>query len=109
LIENVVARCYYKEVDIKGPIILNERPKKTPVRGPVPARPTAPGVIRVPYPNYGPSGSNQPKFMEFISTPGFPKKWCLIETYLKNAFGNVIFRLVWILFHSWVSFCLYNI
>jgi len=74
LIENVVARCYYKEVDIKGPIILNERPKKTPVRGPVPARPTAPGVIRVPYPSYDPSDLTQPKFMEFIPILRFPKK-----------------------------------
>jgi len=54
--------------------MLNERPKQTPVRGLAPSHPTAPSVIRVPYPNYGPSGSSQPKFMEFIPTPGFPKK-----------------------------------
>jgi hypothetical protein len=31
-------------------------------------------VIRVSYPGYGPSGWIQPQFMEFIPTPGFPKK-----------------------------------
>jgi len=44
------------------------------VRGPTPAHPTAHGVVRVPYLNYGPSGSTQPKFMEFIPIPRFPKK-----------------------------------
>jgi len=70
LLQGVPARRY----GIRGPVISNERPKQTPVRGPAPSHPTAPGVIRVPYPNYGPSGSSQPKFMEFIPTPGFPKK-----------------------------------
>jgi len=63
-----------RRYDIREPVISNERPKQTPVRGPAPSHPTAPGVIRVPYPNYGPSGSSQPNFMEFIPTPGFPKK-----------------------------------
>ena len=49
--------------------------KNTPMRGPAPAHPTPAGIIRVPYPTYGPSGSTQPtKFMEFIPTTGFPKK-----------------------------------
>ena len=59
---------------IRGPGISNERAKQTLVRGPAPSHPTATGVVLVPYPNYGPSGSSQPKFMEFIPTPGFPKK-----------------------------------
>jgi len=70
LLQGVPARRY----GIRRPIISNERPKKTLVRGPAPTHPTAPGVIRVLYPNYGPSGSTQSKFMEFIPTPGFPKK-----------------------------------
>nr|ABD28298.1 hypothetical protein MtrDRAFT_AC147774g9v1 [Medicago truncatula] len=67
--EGVPARRY----GIRGPIISNERPKQTPMRV-LHQHPTAPGVIRVPYPNYGPSSSTQPKFMEFIPTLGFPKK-----------------------------------
>jgi len=43
LLQGVPARRY----DIRGPIISNERPKQTPVRGL--------GVIRVPYSNYGSS------------------------------------------------------
>jgi len=78
------------------------------MRGPAPTHPTAPGVIRVSYPGYSPSGLTQPKFMKFISTPGFSKKWCLMKTCLKYVFGNVIFILVWIMSHSWVSFCLCN-
>lgn len=70
LLQGVPARRY----GIREPIISNERPKQTSMRDPAPAHPTAPDVIRVPYPNYGPSGSTQPKFMEFILTPGFPKK-----------------------------------
>ncbi|KEH17801.1 hypothetical protein MTR_8g006515 [Medicago truncatula] len=31
-------------------------------------------VVRVPNPNYGTSTSTQPQYMEFIPTPGFPKK-----------------------------------
>jgi len=34
----------------------------------------------------------------------FPKKWCFVE--FKRCFGFVIFRLIWIMSHSWVSFCL---
>jgi len=64
-LQGVPARKY----DIRRPIISNERPKQTPVRGPAPTDPTAPSVTRVPYPNYGPSGSTQSKFMEFIPTP----------------------------------------
>ena len=74
MIENVVAGCSTRRYDIRRPIISNERPKQTPVRGPAPTHPTAPGVIRVPYPNYGPSGSTHSKFMEFIPTPEFSKK-----------------------------------
>jgi len=59
---------------ISGPIISNERSKQTPIRGPASAHLTALGVIRAPYSSYGPSCSTQPKFMEFISTPGFLKK-----------------------------------
>jgi len=39
-----------------------------------PTHPTAPGVIRVPYPSYDPSDLTQPKFMEFIPILRFPKK-----------------------------------
>jgi len=70
LLQGVPARRY----DIRQPIILNERPKQTSVRGPAPTHPTALGVIRVSYPNYSPSSSTQSKFMEFIPTPRFPKK-----------------------------------
>jgi len=66
-LQGVTTRRY----DIRGPIISNERPKQTPVRGPVPAHPTTHGIIRVPYPSYGLSGSTQPKFMEFIPIPNF--------------------------------------
>jgi len=37
-------------------------------------------------------------------TPGFPKKWCFVE--FKRCFGFVIFRLIWIMPHSWLSFFL---
>jgi len=94
---------------IRGPIILNERPKQAPLRGHASTHPTAPGVIGVSYPSYDTFGSTQPKIMEFIPTPKFPKKWWFMETYLKYAFGNVIFRLIWIMPHCWVSFCLCNI
>jgi hypothetical protein len=69
-LQGVITRRYV----IRGPIISNERPKQTLVRGPAPAHPTTPGVIKVPYSSYGPSSSTQHKFMEFIPTPGFPKK-----------------------------------
>jgi len=52
-LQGVPARRY----SIRGSVISNERPKQTPVRGPAPSHPTASDVIRVPYPNYGPSGS----------------------------------------------------
>jgi len=55
-------------------VILNDRHKQTPLRGPAPQNPTAPGVIRVPNPNYGSSASTQPQYMEFIPTPRFPKQ-----------------------------------
>jgi len=70
LLHGVTTRRY----DIRGPITSNERPKQTRMRGPAPTHPTAPGVIRVSYPGYSPSGLTQPKFMKFISTPGFSKK-----------------------------------
>ncbi|XP_039689009.1 uncharacterized protein [Medicago truncatula] len=59
---------------LRGPVPSANRPKNTPMRGPAPAHPTPAGMIRVPYPTYGPPGSTQPQFMEFIPTPGFPKK-----------------------------------
>ena len=62
-----------RRYDIKGPVISNDRHKQTPMRGPAPQNPTALGVIRVPYPNYGSSASTQPQYMEFIPTPRFPK------------------------------------
>jgi len=75
------------------------------MRDPAPAHPTPADIIRVPYPTYGPPSSTQPtRFMEFIPTPGFPKKWCFVE--FKRCFGFVICRLIWIMPHSWVSFCL---
>jgi len=52
------------------PVISTERPKQTPMRGPAPQNPTAHGVIRIPYPNYGQSGSTQPQFMEFLYNVG---------------------------------------
>jgi len=57
----------YKEV-------WHERTKQTPVRGPAPPDPIPSGVIRVSYPSYGPFGSSQLQFMEFIPTPRFSKK-----------------------------------
>jgi len=54
---------------MRWPIFSTETSKQTPVRGPAPPHPTALGVIRAPYPSYGPSGSTQPQFMEFIPTP----------------------------------------
>jgi len=59
---------------MRGPVLSIERSKQTPVRGSAPAHPTTHGLIRVPYPGYGPSSSTQPQFMEFISTPTFSKK-----------------------------------
>jgi len=61
---------------MRGPMISNDRHKQTPLRGPAPQNPTAPGVFRVPNPNYGSSASTQPQYMEFIPTPWFPKRWC---------------------------------
>jgi hypothetical protein len=59
---------------MRGPVIhSNDMHKQTPLRGPAPHNPTAPGIVRVPNPNYGPSASTQPQYMEFIPTPGFPK------------------------------------
>jgi len=59
--------------DMRGPVISNDMHKQTPLRGPTPQNPTVPRVIRVANPNYGPSASTQPQYMEFIPTPGFPK------------------------------------
>jgi len=60
---------------LRGPVLSADRPKQTPIRGHASAHPTPTSIIRVPYPTYGPPGSTQPiKFMEFIPTPGFPKK-----------------------------------
>jgi len=56
-----------------GPVISNDRHKQTPLKAPAPQNPTAHIVIRVPNPNYGPSTSIQPQYLEFIPTPGFPK------------------------------------
>ncbi|AES68634.2 hypothetical protein MTR_3g010980 [Medicago truncatula] len=58
---------------MRGPMISNDMHKQTPLRGPAPQDPTALGVIRILNPNYGSSASTQPQYMEFISTPGFPK------------------------------------
>jgi len=55
-------------------VISNDRHKQTPVRGPAIQNLTAPGVIRISYPSYGPSASTQPQYMEFIPTPGFQKQ-----------------------------------
>jgi len=59
---------------MRGPVISNDRHKQTPQRGSTPQNPTAPGVIRVPNPNYKSSASTQPQYMEFIPTSGFPKQ-----------------------------------
>jgi len=60
---------------LRGPVLSADRPKQIPMRGPAQAHPTPTDIIRVPYPTYGPPGLTQPtKFMEFIPTPGFPKK-----------------------------------
>ena len=45
---------------MRRPVISNDRYKQTPLRDPAPQNPTAPGVIRVPNPNYEPSASTQP-------------------------------------------------
>ena len=58
---------------MREPVISNDMHKQTPLRGPTPQNPNAPGVIRVANPNYGPSASTQPHYMEFIPTPGFSK------------------------------------
>jgi len=55
-------------------VISNDIHKQTPVRVSAPQNPTAPGVIRVPYPSYGLSVSTQPQYMEFIPTLRFPKQ-----------------------------------
>jgi len=49
-----------RRYDKRGPVISNDRHKQTPMRGRAPQNPTAFGVIRVPYPNYGSSASTQP-------------------------------------------------
>lgn len=54
-------------------VISNDMHKQTPLRGPAPQNPTAPGIIRVPNPTYGPYASTQSQYMEFIPTPEFPK------------------------------------
>jgi hypothetical protein len=46
-----------RKYGMRGPVISNDRHKQTPLRGPAPQNPTAPGVIRVPNPNYGSSAS----------------------------------------------------
>ena len=68
--QGVASRRY----DLRGLVLSADRSKQTPMRGPAPTHPTPTGIIRVPYPTYGPSGSTQlTKFMEFIPTLGFPK------------------------------------
>ncbi|AES61188.2 hypothetical protein MTR_1g079860 [Medicago truncatula] len=62
-----------RRYDLRRPIFSDDRPKQTPMRGPAPGHPTPPGIIRVPYPTYGPPGSNQPQFMEFIQPPDFQR------------------------------------
>jgi len=62
-----------RKYGMRGPVISNDRHKQTPLRGPAPQNPTAPRVIRVSNPNYGPSTSTQLQYMEFIPTPGFLK------------------------------------
>jgi len=42
---------------MRGLVISNDMHKQTPLRGPTPQNPTAPGVIRVANPNYGSSAS----------------------------------------------------
>jgi len=43
------------------------------VRGPAPAHPTSLSIIKAPYSSYGPPGSTQPKFVEFIPTQDFQR------------------------------------
>jgi len=45
---------------MRGPVILTKKSTQTPMRGPAPPHPIAPGVIRMSYPTYGSSGSTQP-------------------------------------------------
>jgi len=59
---------------MRGQLISNHRHEQTPLRGPAPQNPTAPGAIRVPNPNYGSSTSTQPQYIEFIPTPRSPKQ-----------------------------------
>jgi len=63
-----------RKYGMKEPVVSNDRHKQTQLRGPAPQNPTAPGVIRVPNPYYGPSTSTQLQYMEFIPTSGFPKQ-----------------------------------
>jgi len=63
-----------RRYSLREPVLSTDMPKQTPMRGPALARPTPAGIIRVPYPTYGPPGSTQPnKFMEFVPTPGFQR------------------------------------
>ena len=39
-----------RRYNIRGAVFSNDRHKQTPLRGPAPQNPTAPGVIRVPNP-----------------------------------------------------------
>ena len=64
LLQGVSTRRY----GLRGLVISTKRSRQTPVWGPAPPHPTAPGVIRVPYPSYGPSDYAQPQFMEFVPT-----------------------------------------
>ncbi|RHN70205.1 hypothetical protein MtrunA17_Chr3g0133031 [Medicago truncatula] len=66
-------RISTRRYGMRGSVISNDMHKQTPLRGHTPQNSTAPGVIRVPNPNYGSSTSTQPQYMEFIPTPGFPK------------------------------------
>jgi len=53
---------------LRGLVISTKRSRQTLVWGPAPPHPTAPRVIRVSYPSYGPSDYAQPQFMEFVPT-----------------------------------------
>jgi len=83
LLQGVPAKRY----DIRRPIISNERSKQTPVRGLAPTHPTDLGIIRVPYPNYGLSGSTQSKFVEFIP-PDFQRSDTLCM--FRLCFWNIL-------------------
>jgi len=60
LIDFIAGRVGTRRYGIRGPVISTEKSTQTPVKGTTPPHPTAPEVIRMSYPSYGPSDSTKP-------------------------------------------------